>query len=66
MTTIEAFRELVFRKDTVSKTSMTKSERSQFRAYFKGKIKNKRPKYDTMEMYLIEYGATKKPEIWNI
>ena len=66
MTTIEAFRKLVFSVDTVKKTSMTLCQRSQFRAYFNGKAPNMKPKTETMEKYLIEYGTTKIPEHWDI
>lgn len=64
MTTKEAFRKLVFRDDSVKRTSMSYCQRSIYRAYFDGKL-DRNPKPSTMEKYLREYGFIKIPERWN-
>lgn len=66
MDTNKAFFELVYKDDVLKRTSMTYSQRSKFRAYYKGLSDNRKPKRETMEKYLKEYGFEKHPERWYI
>lgn len=63
MNTKQAFKKLLNKKDVLEKTSMTLCERSHFRGYFLGK-NNRKPKVETMEKYLLEYGYKLRPEKW--
>lgn len=64
MTTEKAFLELIYKEDVLKRTGMTASERSKFRAYYKGMNQNRKPKLTTMEKFLKAYGFTKHPERW--
>lgn len=65
MTTTEAFKELLKRKDILERTSMSNTTCSKYKAYFFSRKSDKRcPKVSTMEKYLSEYGYKKKPETW--
>lgn len=64
MTTEEAFKKMIHTQDSIKRTSMTLCKRAQFRAYFDGKAPNRKPKRETMEKYLKEYGFKKQPEKW--
>ena len=65
MTTQEAFKELLKKKDILERTSISKTTSSKYRAYFFGRNSTKRcPKIATMERYLLAYGYKKKPETW--
>lgn len=64
--TEKAFYTLLKKKDCLEKTGMKKFIRSQWKAYFENRdtATKRKPKVETMEHYLKEYGFTKVPEKW--
>lgn len=64
MNTEKTFKKILYKKDVIDRTTMCIVQRSKFRAFFAGKNKNRKPKTETMEKFLTEYGYKKIPENW--